>query len=162
MDLKNKINEAIENGDFEMVDKLTQELYESEFGEQNVHSPDNFAENIIASSKGEKIKMNNKFKKLAVAASCTLIIGVTGFSVNAASGGKVVDNFKTIINSNSEVEKIYNDGKGNEVKVIIPDDKNYDVDTTIDETNDNNADVNISIKDKGSQNQQTNGDSLDN
>ncbi|ETJ41118.1 hypothetical protein Q604_UNBC04954G0001, partial [human gut metagenome] len=40
--------------------------------------------------------------------------------------------------------------------------KNYDVDTTIDETNDNNADVNISIKDKGSQNQQTNGDSLDN
>lgn len=157
MDLKNKINEAIENGDFEMVDKLTQELYESEFGEQNVHYPDNFAENIIASSKGEKIKMNNKFKKLAVAASCTLIIGVTGFSVNAASGGKVIDNFKTIINSNSEVEKIYNDGK-----VIIPDDKNYDVDTTIDETNDNNADVNISIKDKGSQNQQTNGDSLDN
>ena len=52
MDLKNKINEAIENNDFEIVDKLTQELYESEFGEKNVHYPDNFAEKIIASSKG--------------------------------------------------------------------------------------------------------------
>ena len=146
MDLKNKINEAIENGDFEIVDKLTQELYESEFGEQNVHYPDNFAENIIASSKGEKIKMNNKFKKLAVAASCTLIIGVTGFTVNAASDGKIIDVFKTIINSNFETEKTYKDAKGNEVKIIIPDGKNYDVDATIDNTQDDNVDVNISIK----------------
>ena len=128
MDLKNKINEAIENNDFEIVDKLTQELYESEFGEQNVHYPDNFAEKIIASSKGEKIKMNNKFKKLAVTASCTLIIGVTGFTVNAASDGKIIDD------------------KGNEVKIIIPDGKNYDVDATIDNTQDDNVDVNISIK----------------
>lgn len=146
MDLKNKINEAIENNDFEIVDKLTQKLYESEFGEQNVHYPDNFAEKIIASSKGEKIKMNNKFKKLAVTASCTLIIGVTGFTVNAASDGKIIDVFKTIINSNFETEKTYKDDKGNEVKIIIPDGKNYDVDATIDNTQDDNVDVNISIK----------------
>ena len=146
MDLKNKINEAIENNDFEIVDKLTQELYESEFGEKNVHYPDNFAEKIIASSKGEKIKMNNKFKKLAVTASCTLILGVTGFTVNAASDGKIIDVFKTIINSNFETEKTYKDDKGNEVKIIIPDGKNYDVDATIDNTQDDNVDVNISIK----------------
>ena len=90
--------------------------------------------------------MNNKFKKLAVAASCTLIIGVTGFTVNAASDGKIIDVFKTIINSNFETEKTYKDDKGNEVKIIIPDGKNYDVDATIDNTQDDNVDVNISIK----------------
>lgn len=148
MDLKNKINEAIENGNFEDVDKLTQELYKLEFGEQKINYSNRFAENIIASSKGEKIKMNNKLKKLVVAASCTLIIGVTGFSVNAASGGKVIDNFKTIINSNSKIEKTYDDGKGNKAKIIISDDKNYDVDATIDSTEDNNVNVNITIKDK--------------
>lgn len=153
MNLKNKINEAIENGDFKTVDKLTQKLYKLEFGEQKINCPDKFAENIIASSKGEKIKMNNKLKKLAVAASCTLIIGVTGFSVNAASGGKIVDNFKTIINSNSEIEKTYDDGNGNKAKIIIPDDQNYDVDATIDSTEDNNGDINITIKDKNNQNE---------
>lgn len=151
MDLKNKINEAIENDNFETVEKLTQKLYKSEFGNQEIHYPNNFAENIIASSKGEKIKMNNKLKKLVVAASCTLIIGITGFSVNAASGGELIDNFKTIINSNSEVEKIYEDDKGNKAKIIIHDDKNYDVDATANKTQDENFDVNITIKDKKNQ-----------
>lgn len=46
-------------------------------------------------------------------------------------------------------------------EILIPYDKNYDVDTAIDKSN-SNIDINISIKDKESQNQQINRVSIDN
>ena len=95
MDLREKINEAIENEDFETADTLTQKLYEPKFKDQNIHYSDDFAKKIIL-SKGKKNNMNNKFRKLA-AASCALIVGVTGISVNVATDGEALNNVRTFI-----------------------------------------------------------------
>lgn len=141
MDLIEKINEAIENEDFETADILTKKLYELEFKDQNIHYSDDFAKKIIL-SKGKK-NMNNKFRKLAVAASCALIVGVTGISVNAATDGEALNNVKTFIKNigGAQIEvKQYEDKDGKHSEYEI-----YDFKV---KQNEKSGDVEVTIEDK--------------
>ncbi|WP_455543422.1 hypothetical protein [Intestinibacter sp.] len=146
MDLRKKINEAIDNDEFETAETLIQELYEIEFSKTDVDYPDDFSNKIIASSKGDKKIMNSKLKKFVVAASCTLMIGITGFTVNAATNGEVMNNIKTFIMNVGGIDveaKQYDDKNGTNTEYEIYDFK-------VKETKLKNGDVNINIYDKDS------------
>ena len=129
--LKEKIEDSIDKE--EDVTSLVDKLEELENENIEISMPKDFVKNIKHKVDNDRRMKKMKFIKVAIASIA--VLSVATVSVNAATGGKVVEKIKVFINGEKVDEQDYVDNNGN-IKINLKDGETYEVETMGDPNDD--------------------------
>ena len=129
--LKKKIEDSIDKE--EDVTSLVDKLEELENENIEISMPKDFVKNIKHKVDNDRRMKKMKFIKVAIASIA--VLSVATVSVNAATGGKVVEKIKVFINGEKVDEQDYVDNNGN-IKINLKDGETYEVETMGDPNDD--------------------------
>ena len=129
--LKKKIEDSIDKE--EDVTSLVDKLEELENENIEISMPKDFVKNI--KHKVDNDRRMKKMKFIMVAIASIAVLSVDTVSVNAATGGKVVEKIKVFINGEKVDEQDYVDNNGN-IKINLKDGETYEVETMGDPNDD--------------------------
>lgn len=129
--LKKKIEESIDKE--EDVTSLVDKLEELENKKIEASMPKDFVKNIKHKVDNDRRMKKMKFIKVAIASIA--VLSVATISVNAATGGKVMDKIRVIVNGEETNNQDYVDKNGN-IKINLKDGETYEVETIGDPNDD--------------------------